>query len=355
MRGFLLVVAPFVGPLCFCAFAADVAPTTDASLERALRLMTTDEVVWIGQTPPGSSAPPAGAQAAMPVLVETMQAEDEQTRLRAVEAMAKLDAQANVGVFFNALGDPSPAVREAAARVVAGFPPDQVFDRVMQALAGPAGQADNTLALALPLLRTVLEPRMLDVLESTEETVDRRAAAAYSLGLMGSGAAAPTLAELAWGTDEWLASVGAQALLTIRDPVVIPKLAELAAHPSEQTRWAALEGLAAIGGPEAIEAVGNVAVTRPANDKELSRRAVQLLAATKDPGVIPILIRAMDRNLAVRRIAVDALSELTGKDFGDMPSLWIEWWEKRNDPSQAPEQMPGQKQSLTLNTWSNTY
>ena len=76
----------------------------------------------------------------------------------------------------------------------------------------------------------------------------------------------------------------------------------------------------------------------------MSRRAVQLLAATKDPGVIPILIHAMDRNLAVRRIAVDALSELTGKDFGDMPSLWIEWWEKRNDPSQAPEQMPGQNQ-----------
>ncbi|MCX5769687.1 MAG: HEAT repeat domain-containing protein [Candidatus Hydrogenedentes bacterium] len=344
MRGFLLVVAPFVGPLCFCALAADVAPTTDASLEHALRLMTSDEVVWIGRSGPAPSAQPAGAQAAMPVLVETVQAEDEQTRLRALEAMARLGAQANAEVFFNALGDPSPAVREAAARVVAGFSPDDVFERVMQALAGPAGQADTTLALALPLLRSVLEPRMLDLLESSQETVDRRAAAAYSLGLMGSGGAVPTLAELAWGTDEWLASVSVQALLNIHDPVVIPKLAELTAHPSEQTRWAALEGLAALGGPEAIEAIGNVAVMRPADDKELSRRAVQLLGATKDPGVIPILIRAMDRNLAARRMAVDALSQLTGKDLGDMPSLWIEWWEKRNDPSQAPEPMPGQKQ-----------
>lgn len=326
------------------ARAADVAAVTDASLEHALRRMTADEVVWIDRRAPGSSARPAGAQDALPVLVETAQAEDEQTRLRSIEAMAKLDPQANSDLFYNALGDSSPAVREAAARVVAAFPPDQVFNRVMQALAGPAGQADNTLTLALPLLRVVLETRMLDVLESTEETVDRRAAAAYSLGLMGSGGAVPALAQLAWGTDEWLASVGAQALLTINDPVAIPELAELTAHPSEQTRRAALEGLAALGGPEAIDAVGNVAVMRPADDKELSRRAVQLLAATKDPGVIPILIQAMDRNLAVRRIAVDALSELTGKDFGDMPSLWIDWWQKRNDPSQPPEPMPGQKQ-----------
>ncbi len=325
----------------FSAGAADLAAVTEASLEHALRRMTTDSVVWLGSTSP----PPApAAKAAMPVLVETAKAEDEQTRLRSLEAMAKLDPAANPDVFYNALGDPSPAVRLAAARVVTGFPAGQVFDRVMQVLTGPAGQADAALAEALPLLRAALEPCMLDLLESAEETVDRRAAAAYSLGRMGSGGAVPTLAQLAWGTDEWLASVGAQALLNIHDPIVIPKLAELTAHPVEQTRWAAVEGLAALGGPQAIEALGYVALTRPAGDKELSRRAVQLLAATKDPAVIPILIQAMERNVAVRRIAVDSLSELTGQDLGDMPSLWIEWWNKRNDPSQPPQPLPGQKQ-----------
>jgi hypothetical protein len=52
----------------------------------------------------------------------------------------------------------------------------------------------------------------------------------------------------------------------------------------------------------------------------------------------------MDKNIAVRRIAVDSLSQLTGQDLGDMPSLWMDWWKKRNDPNQPPEPMPGQKQ-----------
>lgn len=327
--------------LLLAGVAAAQEPAHEAAMVRALGLMTLDEVVWVGASPAGLPLQAEGAQAALPVLRETVQAEDEQARLRAIEAMAKLDAHANAEQFFNSLADPSPEVREAAARTVATFDKEFVFGRVMEVLSGDAPEQYEA---ALPLLRGVIEARMLDVLESSEEPADRRAAAAFSLGRMGSAPAVPALAQLAWGADEWLASVAVQALLHIPDPVVIPKLAELTAHPAEQVRWSAVEGLAALGGPDAIDALGRVAVTRPADDKELSRRAVQLLAATKDPTVIPILIDAMNRNLAVRRMAVDALSGLTGQDFGDLPSVWMEWWQKRNDPAQMPQQMPQPKQ-----------
>jgi len=320
---------------------AAAAPQSPA--EHVQHLMDRDEVVWIGAKSPS----PASAGAAAPVLLETMKGEDEQARLRALEAMAKLDPEANPEVFFAALADPSDAVRASAARVVSDFEPELVFDHVMAVLLGPAGQQDATLAAALPLLRNALEQPMLDLLQAPQETLERRTAAAYSLGMMGSGKAVTTLAQMVWGNEDWLRDVSMQALMNIKDPVTVPKLAELAGHPSDRIRWAAVEALGAFGTPEAIEALGRVAVARPAGDKDLSRRAVQLLEATKDPAVVPILIHAMDRNLAVRRIAVDALSNLTGKDFGDSPTLWIEWWQKRNDPAQIQQQMP-QRQLLDI-------
>jgi len=252
--------------------------------------------------------------------------------LRALEGLAQSGGADYADVFVSALSDPSQDVRDLAVRVLATLDAAVTFKAVMAVLVA-GGQDANGVYAALPALRDSLDTRMLDLLKAAAAPRSRKLLAAWCLGQMKSTRAAPALAELAWSADAELAVCCARSLVALRDPLIVPQAAQLTAHPMPEVRWAVLEGLADLADPEALEALGRVAAAPPFDDRDLSRRAVELLGATGDDKIIPLLIEAMRRNLWARGAAGDVLRRMTGKLLGDLPSDWADWYEQRQQPA----------------------
>ncbi len=316
--------------------APDDADAHRRAVARASDLMRTGSVDWNSTlvTRPTRATPSSRAQTATPVLEETAQAEDPETRLHALEALADSNGIEHLDRFLRALTDPVPEIRDLAAGFLARQDAGQVFDQFMNLLARGGAEGLARLDVAIPLLRAGFEPRLLQVLSTPDESPARKRIAAYCLGRMNSVAAVPALAECAWNADEPIALACVTALLEVRDPVVIRRLVDLAAHTLPSVRKAAVDGLIDVGGPEALAALGQLALT-PSDNEDAAREAVLALGAMKMEAAIPLLIEVMRKNVAARRSAVQALRQLTGDDAGDLPSDWQDWYERRLKAAQS--------------------
>lgn len=340
--------------------SGSAAPRNDTStVQRVARLMASTPIDWpralsrdtrVSRAAYGEGASPDN-QTARPVLTETVQAEDVETRLSALEGLAQTAPAENIDAFVAALSDGAPHVRDTAARILSRLNPASVFERIMFVLCGndgaaasgeaASGEAASRMYSVLPLLKESLDAGMIHVLESGAETPLRKQVAAYCLGRMNSTAGIPALAAMTWNGDADLALSCMDALVAIRDPVILRRLAELAGHPLPQVRTLALQGIADVGGPEAIATLNRLALDPPQADEALASQAVSLLGSTKDLNVVPLLIEIMRRHLPVRRAAVEALRQITGEDLGDRPSDWQEWFQnkQRAMSSPTPEEM----------------
>ena len=329
----MLAIAPcLMGLLVAAAPGGAEAAACEAGAGRVAQWMWRPEVLWRYEAAaPGAAARPR-SQEALPVLVESAQSEDAATRLQAIEGLARSGGARYAGMFVAALSDPSQEVRDLAVRVLLALDAAATFEPLMGALAA-GGQEGMGVYAALPALRDALESPMLDLLRSAAAPRPRKLLAAWCLGQMKSIRAAPLLAELAWSADAELAVCCARALVALQDPLIVPQAVQLTAHPMPEVRWAVVESLADLADPEALEALGRVAAAPPFDDRDLSRRAVELLGATGDYNVIPLLIEAMRRNLWARAAAGDVLRRMTGKLLGDLPSDWADWYEQRQQLS----------------------
>jgi hypothetical protein len=65
------------------------------------------------------------------------------------------------------------------------------------------------------------------------------------------------------------------------------------------------------------------------DDAPTRAEAITKLAALQDLDSVPLFISGLqDADQMVRLRATEALSWVTGKDFGEDDSQWIEWWSK---------------------------
>jgi HEAT repeat protein len=317
----------------------DVAsPNYGAAAGRAIEVMSSPQVEWPRPVsrPVPQALSSAAAPSARPVLVETARADDPITRVRALEGLAQTGDLGYVDTFIGALSDPAPEVRETASRILAQVNPDVVFEKVMAVLCGDNPDMAARVDAVLPSLRDALEGKMVGALEFPGEPEVRKKVAAYCLGRMRCTPAIPLLARSAWGADPEVALASVNALQAMQDPVAGPRFVELVGHPVAEVRWAALQGLANLGGLEAIAALGRVAAGPPPDDEALGKQAAILLGTMKTEAVIPFLIEAMRRNLAVRRAAVEALHRITGEDLGDLPSDWDQWYQRKQREARNP-------------------
>ncbi len=320
-------------------------PEYRATVQRVLNLMYGDSVEWAGGSPsqegPAPKAPlppptsPKG-QSAVPVLVETVQAEDAATRLRGLEGLAETAGPEHIDDFVAALSDPLPEAREMAARILARLDRAAVLAKIMAVLCGDDADKITRLYAVLPSLKEVLEPGMIQVLESEQESSLRKQVAAYSLGRMGSIAALPALTAGAWSSQPEVALACTNGVLAIHDPMILPRLVDLVRHPAPEVRNAAVQGIADVGGREAIAVLARVALEPSEDNDVLGRQAVALLGATKDEAAIPSLIQVMRAKLSLRRAAVEALHKITGERLGDRPSDWAEWYQNRQKQGGPP-------------------
>jgi HEAT repeat protein len=300
----------------------------DAAVDaRVHELSNRLEVQWnrVDTAGPVQSSP---TPQALPVLRETAQSENDETRLRGFEGLAA-NPNENIDLFLGALTDPSPEVRELAARTLNAINSPRVFDMVMSILCQANPDAVADLDPVLPLLRDSIEKRLIDLLRSTTEPPNRKMSAAYALGKMKSTAAVADIAALAESQDTTLALYCLNALVMIPDALVLQSLAKLAGAPNPQIRWYAVRGIGAVTGPDAAAALGRIAIEPPSGDPALSREAIDQLAARKEQSAVPLLIDIVRRNADARRAAVNALRRLTGEDFDDNADEWQRWYEDK--------------------------
>ena len=321
-----------------------------STTERVRKAMSSGSAIWpqeASRKPDAArsrglpASPEPSRETATPVLVETAQSEDIATRLEGLEGLAQAGGIEHVDTFVAALADPESEIREAAASILSRLDPGVVTDKVIESLCSDKDVTVVRIDTVLPMMKDALEQGMVHVLLSEDESSLRRQAAAYALGRMNSTAAAQALAARVYESDPGLAVACANALMALNDPMLTPALANLARHPLPQIRWPAVQCLADLGGPEALDALGRVAIEPPEGDEELGRKAVVLLGETRSDAAIPVLIEIMRRNLGLRRAAVEALHKRTGEDLGDRPSDWQAWYEARLQAPPPEEQMPG--------------
>jgi HEAT repeat protein len=310
-----------------------------AAVETASRLTVQDEVTWMLNNARTGTYSQDGD--ALPVIDEGLQSDEPAARLRALEGLARIGGASAPAPFVEALSDSNPDIQAFAARVLADCDPKELLDSIIRLMASPPERTAPDWGNVLPHLREPLEEPMISALLSDQTTRPSRLAVVYALGCMRSTAAIQELVKAAETDDPELALCCAESLYRICDPAVIPALVRLAGHPSARVRWTAVEGLAALNAPMAMNALGEIACAPPADDTYLGEHALSLLGATADGRVVPILIDVMRRNLNARAAAVAMLRKITREDLGDLPSDWAQWYDeqqrKLNQPVQTPE------------------
>jgi len=319
------------------------APDPSPTIQRVSHIMGCGDVEWsrgrtIAPAHPGIPVKP-GAQTAVSVLRRSAESDDVETRLRALEGLARSGESSSIDAFLDALSDPSEEIRTLAGQFLAKCDANAVCEKVLLDLADPFSDAFAATSEVLPELKELIEDELLRVMQSDTESSQRRMAAAYALGRIGTVGAIPSLAELAWSGNDALSVTCANALCSIRDPLVLSALVRLVEYPVRDVQIASLAAMVAVGGKEPMEALAHVAVEPPNQDSELSRCAVRLMGASGDEQVVPLLVDVLQKNGEVRGAAVQALRQLTGEYAGDTGQDWAEWYQRKlESAARGPEE-----------------
>ena len=316
---------------------------------RLVQLLNSAEVHWPTLPSPGEAAS-FGAESALPVLSRMAHAEMGEVRRRAVEGYGQSVADDRLDALFVALTDFDPAVRDAAADMLAAADPKLLTDGVLQILGGDDEFRIQALTEALPRLGPATAGRMTEVLIAPENSAEKRQDAAYCLGYAGSASVAPILTQVAVGEDTPLALVCARSLRRLGDPATLTFLVQLLSHASPDIRLNAIRGLGKLGGRDPLVALAYVAAGIAEKEQTLRDEAALQMGRTSDPGAVPLLIHVMRRCPPTVAAAAQSLTRLTGKDFGPNAGRWWGWYRDNfGSPSQeVPAAQPGVPRSASI-------
>ena len=305
-----------------------------AAINRVNRLTQQNDALW----PAGrSAAPETDPQSAGKVAIEASKAEDAATRRRGMEGLVLTAPDQNVDAILRGLGDTDSSTRAVAQAGLAKCDKKVVLDRVLTVVCGGAPELEKGMNTALPGLKALLEEPLIGVLEAPAEIDERKKGAGFCLGRMKSSVAIPLLSDAAFASDATSATVYVNALLAIQDPLIVPRLEDLAAHPAPEIRRQAVQGLADLGGPDALAALGRIAAKPPGGDDSISRKAATLLGNSGKPEVVPMLAFALERNPSVEHSAIAALRKITQDDYGDEAKEWLNWYNRQVGRPPVPE------------------
>ena len=172
--------------------------------------------------------------------------------------------------------------------------------------------------------KRALEP-LIAALKDKEWTV--RSTAAEALGYIGDkGAVAPLVAML--DDDYNICLAASEALKKIGEPSVAPLIASLQNKKwkSSTNKAKALRTLGVIGGKRAIKIL-----LRASKDKDLFvySAALEALGDIGDKSTVGELIPLLKEPAMHYSIVVEALTKITGQNFGENYDKWNEWHKKQ--------------------------
>jgi serine/threonine-protein kinase len=246
----------------------------------------------------------------VPDLVGRTTSEDWLVRLYTARTIARFDTDAARDALTALLADPHKTVRQAALEGLA-----RIRDQVdVGAICALLRDPDLTVqAKAIETIIQINEPRavrhLLDILQDESEYVRR--AAVEVLNRIGNTDAVKDLLGALRDRDWWVRVRAADALGTIGGPKVIEAVLALVNDKDEFIRRCAIEILNATR-PRAGDERAFASLVTALDDPDwwVRERAIDALAGLGDTRVVPELLRVMDRDAQAAPVAIRALASL---------------------------------------------
>lgn len=279
----------------------------------------------------------AGLSEAVPALVRCLADPDVRVRLATCDALAKTGDPSCVPALFELLGDRDISLSQAATGALQALASQQVEEL---ALAAAVGTPKSRRQPALRILGHLGSPRALPVLLDAAQQPDERTREIALLGLSNVGGDAALSALLAASAhdsprtraaavrglghleplppillrlrettsdpDAWVRYYACQALGNAGDADAAALLLARAEDTAGQVRVAAVDALARLSAPAALEALGRAARH---DDPEVRRAALAGIGTTRKRALLPLLLDASYApETATRLVAASALA-----------------------------------------------
>ena len=273
------------------------------------RLLTADRSIAIATA--GALAAIGDLSAFRPLL-ELLEHADATVRQAAISALNSLGHPEMEASIAPRLADADAHVRESAVRIAGYFGYPGCADAVFELCRD---EVEAVRRVALEHIAFIDEARALAVLlgAMATETPRARAGIAIALGRIPDPESRATLRRALRDGDPWVRYFAARSLGEHGEADALADLAEVAAHErAPHVRIAAVEAIGAINGPRAAELLAPYAED---SDAEIAAAAITSLGRVTDGAAAAALARALRSPDPVRRLAaVTALSLREGAD-----------------------------------------
>jgi HEAT repeat protein len=237
---------------------------------------------------------------------------DAAVRQAAVGALNSIGHPAMSGRVCSMIADPNPHVRESAIRIAGYFGYPECLDMVLQACRDDDELVRAAAIEQLPYFEDDRIVAALDA-ALTRETPRARAAAASALGAMSSRETQALLHRAVLDTEPWVRYFGAISLGRHADASAADILAPLAeSDPALQVRVAAIEALGAVGGTRALAILHPVLVGDQEDAGHAAARAIGRIQNISVVPALQGALRSVDP--ARRLAAVEGLAAYGGPD-----------------------------------------
>lgn len=265
---------------------------------------------------------------------------DPVSRMRAIEGLVAVNSPEMIPFVVYELSDPEPAVRKAALNAIPSLERATVSEAILAVLAWGDAEIVKGVTAALPSLRPVLEEAFLKALDNSELTQDERVGAAYALGRMGSIRALEPLEEKVYGSDARLSAYAADAIAAMDNAGTLQTLMRMVQHTDPNVRLPAYQGIARIGGPEALGLLTAAASPGGEPDIRVKREVVRSLGLVGNESTVHFLIKMVRARSSLTRPAIESLSMMTGLPASLAPERWVEWYEEAFPPEMEESTVP---------------
>jgi HEAT repeat protein len=248
---------------------------------------------------------------------------DEETHVRNAAALALwwLDESTGVDQLIDALTDEIAFVRREAARALGRSNDRSAVVPLISALDDESGGVRAAAASALANLEAA---RAVDPLIAAlkDERQDVRSAAASALGTIGDARAVQPLIDALADNSFHVRNAAACSLGHLKDSrAVNPLIAAL--KGDRALRSTAARALGQLGDNRAVKPLMAFLGKGGLDSQESVTLA---LVEIGEPAIEPLIAAVGSRNFYVRWHAAFALRKITGKEFGQDPRKWRNWW-----------------------------
>ena len=267
-----------------------------------------------------------GDERAIKFLAEALHDEDDGVVFAAEVSLGMIDSE--MLCLEKLLIEDDARIRRSAARSLGWSRSLRAVKPLLMALKDRDPDVRRDAALSLGMIE---DPRIDPLIRLMTDADPRvRCQAAATLGQIGaSRAVGPLAASLA---DEAAYCSIVEALASIKDPRAVGPILESLKTQREPTRVAA--AISALGELKSNEALSYLLGSLNDAESEVRLRAVEAIGQIRNPAAIPALISALeDGNAGIINAARKSLGEITGRDFGDDPAMWMKWWNQNKQIS----------------------